>query len=403
MHKLSLCSLAAVCIACCFVAVLIAPVSSGTDDQKTYDFEVGQGQTITLDLRSGGSVDIVGWEQPRAEVSYVQGGKGNRHDVEVVKDGNDLVVTSETVPNEGQSRSLEFTIHVPNRFSVTLESSGGSLAIQGLDGDFKGTTMGGSLTLTDVKGKVKLETMGGNIQVTDATLDGNLSTMGGTVYLKDVVGDIDAESMGGNVKYENVRGRDGKLRVPGNISGIETVEDAGESINEKTVTISTMGGNIVLDEAPAGALVSTMGGDIVIEQASKVIDASTMGGNITLDVIDGSVNAATMAGKIDVVIEKGLGEGTEGANLSSCCGDVDLTVPADLSLDLDLTIKYTKNSSQDFEIRSDFPVQIERSQEWDYSNGTPRKSIHATSTVTGGKYPVVIETINGDIRVLKAK
>jgi DUF4097 and DUF4098 domain-containing protein YvlB len=391
MHRLSVCSCAAVCL----VAMAVIPVWSGTDDTGTYKFDVASGQAIKFDLESGGSVTVVGWDQPGAEVSYVQSGKGNKHEVEVVERGGDIVVTSGAMPSEGQSRNLEFRIKLPRRFSVSFESAGGNLTISGLDGDFEGTTMGGGLVLTDVNGKVQLKTMGGHIQVTDATLDGNLTTMGGTVYLKDVVGDVDAKSMGGNVKYENVRGRDGKLRAPGGISGSD--------IEKETVTISTMGGSIELDDAPAGALVSTMGGDIALNNASGFVRAKTMGGNIGLHVTDGWVDATTMAGNIGVEITGGLGDGEEGVSLASCCGDVELVVPADLSMDLDLTVKYTKNSSQDFEIKSDFPVQTERSQDWDYSNGSPRKRIHATGKIAGGRYPVVIETINGDIRVLKAK
>jgi DUF4097 and DUF4098 domain-containing protein YvlB len=404
MHKpsllsLSLCSLAAACLALCLWGAIVTPVSSGTEVEKTYDFAVSPGQTIKLDLKSGGSVNIVGWDDQKAEVSYAQGGKGNVHDVEVVQRGNDIVVTSKAEVRQGQSRNLNFAIRVPNSFNVNFESTGGSLTISGLDGDFEGTTMGGGLTLSDVKGVVRLKTMGGSIQVTDATLDGSLNTLGGTVYLSGVVGDVEAQSMGGNVKYENVRGRDGKLRAPGTFSG--AVPNA--EIGEKTVTITTMGGDITLGDAPAGAAVSTMGGDIDIENASAFVKARTMGGNIDLEVTNGWVDATTMGGNIDVDIEKGLGEGTEGVKLTSMAGDVDLALPADLSMDFDLTIKYTKNSSQDFEIKSDFPLKIERSEDWDYANGTPRKSIHATGVVGGGKYPIVIETINGDIRVMKAK
>lgn len=393
-------SLAVVClvaVAACLVAMVTTPVSSSTDDARTYKFETSPGQTVRLDLKSGGSVTIVGWDEPGAEVSYIQGGKGRTHDVEVLQRDGGIVVATGAM--EGESRDLQFTIKLPRRFSVSFESMGGGLAISGLDGDFEGLTMGGGLTLTNVKGKVQLKTMGGPIQVTDATLDGTLSTMGGTVYLRDVVGDVVGESMGGNVKYENVRGSDGKMRVPGGVSGGES----GSDIESQTVTISTMGGDIDLDEAPAGALVNTMGGDIVIKKARGFVRANTMGGNIDLQVTDGWISANTMAGKIDVEVAGGLGEGTEGVKLSSCCGDVNLTVPADLSMDLDLTVKYTKNSSQDFEIKSDFPVQTERSQDWDYSNGSPRKTIHATGTAGGGKYPVVIETVNGDIVVKKAK
>ena len=152
-----------------------------------------------------------------------------------------------------------------------------------------------------------------------------------------------------------------------------------------------------------GALVNTMGGDIMVDQASGFVKAHTMGGNIDIKVDDGWVDATTMAGDISVRIEEGFGDGERGVELTSLSGDIELMVPADASMDLDLTIAYTRNSSQDFEIKGDFDVQIERSKHWDYSNGSPRKRIYGKAKVAGGRYPVVIETINGDITIKKVK
>jgi DUF4097 and DUF4098 domain-containing protein YvlB len=390
MHKRSIYSITAVFL----VALMMTPVSSG-DEPTTYEFDVSPNETIRFDLESGGSVSIVGWDKSKAEVSYIQRGKGHKHDIEIIQERDGLLITSGMTPREGTSRDLDFEIRLPRRFNIRFESMGGNLKIVNLEGDFRGSTMGGGLTLMKVDGTVRLKTMGGHIEVKSAVLDGTISTMGGTVYLKDVVGDLDAGSMGGNVRYENVRGHDGNLRAPGGASGSD--------IEQKTVTISTMGGSIVVDEAPVGALVNTMGGDISVQEASAFVKAHTMGGNIDIEVDDGWVHAHTMAGNVTVEVEEGLGDGEKGVKLTSLSGDIELVVPADLSMDLDLTIAYTRNSSQDFEIISDFDVQIERSKHWDYSNGSPRKRIYGTGKVAGGKYPIVIETINGDIVIKKGK
>jgi DUF4097 and DUF4098 domain-containing protein YvlB len=380
----------------CLFAMVLSPVSSGKEEEpRTYKFDVSPGETIRFDLESGGSVSLQGWDKSKVEVSYVQRGSGQKHDVEILQERDGLLITSDMKVREGRSRDLDFQIRLPRKFNVRFNSMGGSLKIVDIDGDFSGTTMGGGLTLKEVDGTVHLETMGGHIEVTSATLDGSVSTMGGTVFIRDVVGDLDASSMGGNVRYENVRDRDGRLRTPRGTSA--------EDIEQETVTISTMGGNIVVDEAPVGALVNTMGGDIVVKQASGFVKAHTMGGNIDIEVDDGWVKATTMAGDVHVEIEEGFGDGEKGVELTSLSGDIELVVPADASMDLDLTIAYTRNSSQDFEIDSDFGVEIERSKHWDYSNGSPRKRIYGEAKVAGGKYPVVIETINGDIVIKKAK
>jgi len=395
MPKASFYSPAVICVVAMIVAAGSSGKTAGNDEGRTYKFDVSSGQTIQFDFKSGGSANLVGWDKPEAQVTYSQTGSGPKHNIQILQQGGGLLITSDSELHEGGSRNLEFQVRLPSRSNVSFESAGGNLQIMGLEGDITGNTMGGALNLSNVNGTITFKTMGGQIDVISSALDGSVITMGGTVYLKDVTGDLDAKSMGGNVRFENVRGRDGKLRAPGGVSG--------GGLAQETVTISTMGGDIDVDVAPVGALLNTMGGDIVVESASGFVKAETMGGNIDLHVVDGSIDATTMAGKINVEVEKGLGDSKDGVKLSSCCGDIDLTVPADLSMSLDLTIKYTKNSSQDFEIKSDFPVQIERSQDWDYSNGSPRKRIRATGQVAGGKYPIVIETINGDVRVMKAK
>jgi DUF4097 and DUF4098 domain-containing protein YvlB len=379
----------------CFVAMIMAPVSSSDEGPRKYEFDVSPGGTIRFDLESGGAVSILGWDKSKAEVSYVQRGAGHKHDIEILEQRDGLLITSGMTPHEGTSCDLSFQIRLPRRFNVHFESTGGGLKIVDLQGDFTGSTMGGGLILKKVDGTVRLKTMGGRIEVGSAVLDGSISTMGGTVFLKDVVGNLEAGSMGGNVRYENVRGRDGNLRTPGDASGSD--------IEQETVTISTMGGSIVVDEAPVGALVNTMGGDIVVKDASGFVKANTMGGNIDLHVKDGWVDARTMAGEIAVEIAEGFGDGEEGVKITSCCGDVRLVIPPDPSIDLDLTIAYTRNSSQDFKIISDFDVQIERSKHWDYTNGTPRKRICGKGKVAGGKYPIVIDTVNGNIVLKKTE
>jgi DUF4097 and DUF4098 domain-containing protein YvlB len=109
------------------------------------------------------------------------------------------------------------------------------------------------------------------------------------------------------------------------------------------------------------------------------------------------VKATTMAGDVNVVVLKGLGEGDEGVNLESMLGDITLEIPSGLGMDFDLTISYTKNSKKNYRINSAWDLEIEHSEEWDYDNGTPRKSIYGTGKIGNGRIPIRIKTINGNI------
>lgn len=370
--------------------VLVA-TSAWAGSGETRSIKVSPGSTVIFDLESGGSVVISGWEKSEAKVTYTEHGKGHGHVVEINDVDGDLFIGSEVEDHSGRSKSLEFEVYVPHEFNIEFDSMGGNLEIHELDGKFTGQTMGGSIVIKKSKGVVRLTTMGGEIAVVDCDLDGYVKTMGGEVLVEDVVGELDASSMGGDVRYVNVRDRDGDVRAPGRISS--------RGIHKDTVTITTMGGDIEVGDAPSGAAVHTMGGDIEILNADEFVKAKTMGGDIEIEIGDGWVRATTMAGDIDVVVLEGLGEGDHGIDLQSMAGDIVLEIPSGLDVEFDLTISYTKNSRKDYKIKSDWDLDITRSKEWDYDNGSPRKRIHGTGVMGKGRIPITIETINGDIIV----
>ncbi len=207
--------------------------------------------------------------------------------------------------------------------------------------------------------------------------------------------------MGGLVRYENVKDSGGRYRAP------ERISESG--LTAKTIVLSTMGGKIEVEEAPEGAKVHTMGGPVRVVNARKFVQAKTMGGDIRIKVKDGWVNATTMAGDITVDVENGLGGGDEGIRLESMYGDIVLTVPASLPLKLDLTIAYTKKSDQNYRIISDFPVQEERTQNWEFREGGGHGSENAWKYICGkgsaggGTIDVKIKTVNGNITIRKGR
>ena len=203
-----------------------------------------------------------------------------------------------------------------------------------------------------------------------------------------------ASGLGSTPGARNVRRDDGEISSPKGTSVDGATAD--------TVQISTMGGQIHVDDAPAGASVSTMGGNIRIERASRFVKAKTMGGDIFIDDVDGWVQATTMGGDVEVRVV-GLGDAEKGVSLTSMSGDVTLTVPDGLSMEFALSIAYTRNSDQDYKIVSDFGIRQEEDTEWDFRHGSPRKYLYGTGSVGGGRHLIKIETVNGDIRIRKGR
>jgi DUF4097 and DUF4098 domain-containing protein YvlB len=145
----------------------------------------------------------------------------------------------------------------------------------------------------------------------------------------------------------------------------------------------------------------TGGGEIHVENADRIVQARTGGGDIDIHIVGGGVEAWTGAGDVDVVVDKDNGEEDGGVTVFTGLGDVTLKLPSDFSMKLDLDISYTRDSGQDCRILCDRDFKEERTDEWDYSNGSPRKHICGTGSIAGGRHTIKIRTINGEIHIEK--
>jgi DUF4097 and DUF4098 domain-containing protein YvlB len=357
----------------CLIALLTGAAAAAETLER--EFQVRSGGLLEFDLEAGGTIKITGWGRETVTVTARIGGD----DADIVEltveetNGGVLIATDYREKRGSTSSSIDFEVQVPSVFDVKIDSIGGGVSIEGVEGEFTGKTMGGALKLTDLKGNLKLTTMGGSITLTNSDVDGKVTTMGGRALVEDVFGDVEVTSMGGNVVHRRV------------------TRSNGTSIGDQ-VQITTMGGNIDVPDAPSGADVHTMGGDITISSAREYVKAKTMGGDIRIDEVDGWVKATTMAGDVDVTVL-----GSHDIEITSMYGEITLTVPSGVGLDIDIELDYTKNSSRDYRIESDFPLSQQESQDWDYGHGSARKTIKGTGSVGGGGHRVVIRTVNGNI------
>lgn len=352
---------------------LLLAASLGAAGTFTREVPAQSGGLIEFDLDAGGSINIVGWSNESVWVSAeVSGRDADILDVTVEERGDGVFVRSKFNQRRRHKETyIEIDVKVPSVFDVKIDSDGGGIRIDGVEGRFSGKTMGGELELTNLKGELDLKTMGGAIKLTDSDVDGRVKTMGGEALVEDVFGDVEVTSMGGEVWHRRVTRSD------------------GDSIGEQ-VHIDTMGGDINVSDAPFGAEVHTMGGDITIDSAREFVRAKTMGGDIRIEEADGRVKATTMAGDVWTLVMGG-----HDVELTSMFGQITLVMPEGADLDIDIELDYTKNSSRDYTISSDFPIEQSESEEWDYDHGSPRKTIRGVAR--GGGNRIVIRTVNGNV------
>lgn len=180
--------------------------------QLEKDFNIPAGKRLDLQLQTGGSINITGWDRDVVSIKLTVGGRDWQEcRFEANETPSALQIISRYHGNRNSySTSLHFEIKVPKSFDVEIESAGGDVRISNVSGDLRGTTMGGLLDLRNVGGELDLTTMGGNVILASSEINGKVKTMGGQVLIQDVTGDIQGSSMGGEVKYINVINRDGK-------------------------------------------------------------------------------------------------------------------------------------------------------------------------------------------------
>jgi len=362
--------------------------------EKNIEAEIAfpSGGTIWIDVTVGGDIHVEGWDRENVSMRAEKSGRDSELvTVSLEKQSRGASVLAE-IPAHARNRSVSCSVdvflRVPRESSLEIEIMGGSIEVAELEGTISGRTMGGAIDLEKLTGRVQLTTMGGDISVARSNLDGTVRTMGGDIILEDVSGGLDASTMGGRVSR----------------TGASADSDPrSASSADKVVNISTMGGEIDIKEAPAGVKANTMGGEIHVGSAGQFADVQTMGGDIRIDAIDGWVVAKTMGGDVTVVMVGDPGAGERDVYISSKGGDIDLTVPRGLAMNVDITLAYTRDARKRYEIESDFELDVEETEDWDRSYGTPTKHIYGKGTTGAGTYSIVIDTINGNVRLREGK
>jgi len=183
-------------------------------------------------------------------------------------------------------------------------------------------------------------------------------------------------------------------------SGAISISKMGGDIDVKDAphgaNLNTMGGNIHLGNVASFAKVKTMGGTITIDQATGSVDATTMGGEISIGQANGAIKASTMGGDITARVV-GVSSSERDVELTSKGGTMTLTVPKDFPMDVRITLAYTKNASRSYAIIDHIGLDQQETPDWDSSIGSPRKYIRARGRVGSGLNHVTIETVNGDV------
>ncbi|MGH9760945.1 MAG: hypothetical protein ACREDR_36435 [Blastocatellia bacterium] len=394
-------------LACGFAAFFVVAVQissvfgngmplSGQDSgsQLNREFSVGPGQELTFDLQTGGGISISGWDSNVVSVKATLGGRdGSKCQVDMNQTSTGVEVKSNYIGSDrNYSTNVRLEVQVPKQFNVSINSSGGGISIDNLEGTVKGTTGGGGIRISNSKGNVNLSTGGGGISVRNSALDGTVSTGGGHIVIDGNTGNLKGSTGGGKVEYKNSSGS-------GSGSSSDEQTGQGTGTSGSVTRVNTGGGDVHLKDVPNGAQINTGGGDITVASGRGRIHAATGGGNIEIGPVDGSIDAMTGGGHITATITDSAAGVSHNVRALTGAGDVTITLPPGISAQFDIKLAYTQNSKQNYQIISDFGIAQNTTDTWSTAEGSPRKYIYGTGTIGSGDNKIVIRNVNGNVYV----
>ncbi len=243
---------------------------------------VKPGGTLEIEL-SAGSIEVETDDEPEVSIEAQATGWGaGSMRFELTSDGVDARLTGKPRAWFGPllvSPRVRVQVRVPEKYSIKLQTGGGSIEIHDLGGTAVARTNGGSIELDGAEGPVELTTSGGSIDVEDVRGDLSVHTSGGRIRISDVTGRVEARTSGGPIQVHDIGG---------------------------PVLARTSGGSISVrfSAAPAGDL-ETSGGSIEAEfedDSRFTLEAETIGGRVRIEPeiqITGSIARDRIVGDIN--------------------------------------------------------------------------------------------------------
>lgn len=289
-----------------FAALALAlPLAAAADYRVEKTLELAPGGTFRLETDSG-HVRIVGDSSAGAEIVVSSRREDLESDYELSfsSDGRIAEVKLERRGSRMFSwwrggDSIRFEVTLPRQVEVFVDTSGGSIEVESIDGAVDLRTSGGGISVERVRGSVLADTSGGAIRVEDVEGDVGADTSGGSIVVRRVSGSASADTSGGSIAMREIGGD----VVADTSGGSIDIEGAGGRVRA-----DTSGGPVTVAFAPGndhGGTLSSSGGRVTAvldPTVSLEIDASTSGGSVRTDLpltVQGTVSRTDLRGRLN--------------------------------------------------------------------------------------------------------
>jgi len=298
--------------------------------------------------------------------------------------------------------TVDFVVTVPHETTVNVESNMGEVSIASTKGNVDVKNDFGEVTVENIEGAVSASSNSGAItakSIKAGNEDVYLQADFGAITLENVSGrNITLDSNSGKIKLSEVRAT----------GDLTTKSDFGDTTFENgsaaSLSVETKSGGVSLVKIKISKEIKVNDGfgDIELDQASAgSYDLHTNSGSIKVDVVKGKLKAYTDFGGIkienaesailDLITKSGtvefsgsLGQGPH--TIQSDFGGIDLSLPADSKLSVDLSTDFGN-------IDSDLPITVTTNG----SSNSDKDQI--VGSINGGGEQLTVQTKSGAINI----
>ena len=272
--------------------------SLSNESIKDVEVETSGGSIAVSGVTANARVEVYITSNNNKELTKeeIQQRLNDKYSLDISVANNKVTATArlkEKMTDWKKALNISFKIFVPRNVSTDLSTSGGSISLTNLSGNLKFSTSGGSLDLDNVGGNVDGRTSGGSINLENSKDDIELATSGGSIDAKNCEGKLRLTTSGGSLDLKDLKG---------------------------DIRATTSGGSIHGSDVEGELITHTSGGSIHLADLSCSLETSTSGGNIDVSI-------------------KQLGKYIK---ISNSAGDIDVTLPKNKGLDLDLSASKIK-------------------------------------------------------------
>lgn len=389
-------------------------ISSELEESKTLEVDAEEPVSLRV-VNAAGGVTITGAEVETVQVRVVKTAYDSTQaradeEVKTIKysiehTGNTVTLTYELPKSMNFSNkvnTVDFFVTVPTATAVNIDGSSGNVSVTDVTGNVDIANDFGAITLENLEGALSVSTSSGEVSAASIQAgkqDIDLHSDFGAITLRNASGNhVTLDSNSGRITLEDVRAT----------GDITTRTDFGDTTFENgsgaSLSVETNSGRVSLVKLRVSNEIKVQDdfGEIELEQASaSSYDLDTKSGSITVDGAKGKLKAHTDFGSIkitnaqsvslDVTTNSGSiefsGSLSNGPHLvSSDFGEIDLTLPTDSKLDVDLSTGFGT-------IQSDLPITVTL----DGNSNSDGDQI--VGSINGGGDPFTAQTSSGSVTI----